>query len=130
MSAAPRLSNRSFGLGMGVVLAGFALLEWWLHRRISWGLLAGGGVLAVLAWSVPWVLMPFNRLWGRLAWRLGEVNNALLLGLLFYILITPVGWLARLFRHDPLGLKFLPESATYLTPVFRQTDADTVRDLF
>jgi hypothetical protein len=44
---------------------------------------------------------------------LGWVNTRLLLGLFFFLLVTPVGLVLRLVRRDPLDRKFDASAATY-----------------
>ena len=57
-------------------------------------------------------LMPLNRLWMRIGLTLGRVVNPLVLGVIFFLLITPVGLALRLFGRDELFLK-LTEKPTY-----------------
>ncbi len=84
-------SERSFGLTFAVAcLAVGGYLYWKQHPYALWVL--GGfplfGLLA-LAWSAP--LKPFNFLWFRLSLLLYRVVNPLVLGLLFFLTILPIG---------------------------------------
>lgn len=49
--------------------------------------------------------MPINRAWYQLGVLLGRIVNPVVLGLLFFLLITPVAILGRMFGRDPLRLK-------------------------
>ncbi|MEO5333662.1 MAG: SxtJ family membrane protein [Magnetococcus sp. YQC-5] len=126
----PIPSNRAFGLVMGTILAAITFIATFVFNNpLFWtGLLAATFLL--LAITIPMLLMPLNRLWCRLGWHLGKMNNALLLGLILYGLLTPVGLLLRLFQHNALQLKFNPDAKTYLNPVYRQSNRDTCQDLF
>jgi hypothetical protein len=43
--------------------------------------------------------------WMKLAMLLGKINSTILLTLIFFVLLTPIAWLYRLFNKDPLQLK-------------------------
>ena len=88
------------------------------------------GLFLFFALVKPAWLMPLNRLWQRFALRLGKFNNALILGVIFFLFITPIGLLLRLLRRDPMHRSFETGTDSYLTPVFRQTNEETCEDLF
>ena len=101
-------SDRQFGLLAGCLLA--ALAAWPVlrggHLRVS--MLAGGLVLAFLGAVWPRVLKPVNRLWLLLGQALGRVTNPLVAGLLFLVLITPLGLLLR--RMGRLSVRLRKDS--------------------
>lgn len=53
----------------------------------------------------PMVLHPFNRIWFKFGILLGKVISPIVLGILFFLLIVPVGIATRLFGRDELDLK-------------------------
>ncbi len=123
-------SERAFGLmfaGVFAVIAGVGWLAF--DARLYWALAVAGAFL-VTALAVPWVLLPLNRLWAVLARRLGRVNNYVVLGLFFYVFVVPAGFILRLLGHDPMCRGFDSKAPTYWAPVTRQTDAETLRDMF
>ncbi|MGQ0663477.1 MAG: SxtJ family membrane protein [Pseudomonadota bacterium] len=125
-----RLSDRAFGLAFAVVFALIALSGWvFFDGPIRWAAALAALFLA-FALAAPGLLLPLNRLWGALARRLAVVNNYLILGLFFYLILTPMGVLLRLFGRDPLGLKPDRTAASYFRPVRRQLDPETLSDLF
>lgn len=132
-SVPPRVrptSDRVFGIVMSVLftLLGTVLVKGFgLDLRWPFGVAA---LFLVTALAVPWVLLPLNHLWGLLARRLGAFNNRLLLGVVYFGLICPVGLIRRLGGGDAMGRRFDPEAPTYLTPVGRQTTPETLKDLF
>src|ERR1700751_5771751 len=94
-------SDRNFGL----VLAGFfgllAAFSIW-HGTARWPFWGGAAlVLLVFALVMPRALAPFNRLWTRLGLLLHGIVAPVMLALIFYLCITPVGFLMRLFGTDP-----------------------------
>jgi hypothetical protein len=76
------------------------------HLRV--GLLAGGVVLVLLGAVWPRALRGVNRLWLLLGQALGRVTNPLVAGLLFLLLITPLGLLLR--RMGRLSLRLRKDS--------------------
>jgi len=98
---------RHFGLTMAVIVAVlFGLLLPWIlsHAWPLWPWIVAG-VLGGLGLAYPAALAPFYRLWMKFGHVMGLINSRILLGLFFYLLITPVGLLMRLFGWDPMRCK-------------------------
>src|ERR1700732_4834898 len=84
-------SERSFGLVFGAV---FALLFAFnlYHGDVYWRWWLGLSALFVVpAFAAPQLLAPFNRLWARFGLLLSALTSPLVLALLFYACITPIG---------------------------------------
>ena len=106
-------SDRAFGLVFGAVFTIAGL----------WPLTAGGPVriwalgLAIaflLAAALrPKLLAPLNRIWTRIGRFLHCIANFVILTLLFYLVITPMGLALRLLGKDPLRLRFEPGVRSY-----------------
>lgn len=108
-------SNRSFGLIVGAIVGFIALKDLWQNSH-SWVVFAGLSVALLLAaWIAPGLLGPLNRFWHRLGLLLGKIMHPVVLALLFYIIITPIGLLARLAGNDFLGLRFDRNAQSYWT---------------
>ena len=102
--AATRTELRKFGLLFAVLAAGLAgWLAW--SRGVETAVLpaAISAGLLLVSLVIPRVLFPAWWPWMVLVNVLGFVNSHLLLGLVFYLLFTPIGLLMRLFGKDPLG---------------------------
>jgi uncharacterized membrane protein len=96
-------SERSFGLSVGPASMAFgALLAWRGHDRAGLVAAAIGVVLVAGALVVPSLLRAPNRAWWRFATVLGWINSRILLTLFFFVVLTPTGWLMRLFGRSPL----------------------------
>jgi hypothetical protein len=106
-------SDRSFGFVMAAffLLAGLAPLRHHLPVRI-WALALA---LAFLAFTVlrPSLLAPLNKAWMAIGLLLSRVVTPVVLGLMFYLVFTPVGFLYRLFGRDPLRLSFSKGTGSY-----------------
>jgi len=98
-------SDRSFGF----VFAGFfALVALWplVHGRTvrMWALGLSPLFLAA-ALIVPTILHPLNVLWARLGARLNRITTPIFTGLMFFVLFTPIAYVARLCGKEFLRLK-------------------------
>jgi saxitoxin biosynthesis operon SxtJ-like protein len=113
MTEAPETSElRRFGLTVGGTFVLFGVVSWWrghvLPPRVLWTL---GGLLCAPALVAPALLGPVQRGWMRAAAVLGEVNSRIILTVLFYAVIAPVGRVLRLFR-DPLERSLTDQKAS------------------
>lgn len=124
-----RQSDRAFGLTMTVALTLVVLIAYFAFGAWLPWLLGVAGAFLSAAVLAPGILLPLNRLWSLLAGRLGHVNNFLLLGFFFYVVVTPIGAIMRIFT-DPLSRKIEPTARSYWTAVGRKADPETYRDLF
>ncbi len=106
-------SDRSFGVVFAVVAGSVAMLPLWDGRVPRWWALGAAAVFLVLAIAAPRALRPLNRLWHRFGLLLARFMNPLVLGLLFYFVITPIGLIMRMAGKDPLRLRRQPKSDSY-----------------
>ena len=125
-----RQSDRAFGLTFAAVFAIIGLVGWLVFEaRLIWAPIAAS-VFLLVALAAPGILLPLNRLWARIAHRVGLFSNALLLGSFFFLFVLPLGLIVRLFGKDPMVRTIDAEAETYWTPVGRQCDRETLTDMF
>ena len=106
-------SERSFGITFCVVFAIFAGLSFWFDGTLwPWlgGASLGFGTIG-LAW--PALLAPLNKLWFKFGLLLHKVMTPLIMGILFYGLFTPVGFLMRLTGKDPMRVRSSEDVQSY-----------------
>jgi hypothetical protein len=95
--------DRQFGWTVGGVFAVLGALLLWRHRTPAGAAFALlGGALLLLAAAAPALLAAPHRAWLALARVLGRVNSAIFLCLTFFLLLTPLGFVLRLFGRDEL----------------------------
>src|SRR5438128_8825473 len=89
-----------------LIVSGVLLLlaAWNYHRgRMNAVAVLGiAGLALLLTGFVPALARRFHVAWMKLAGIVGYINSRVLLFLLFYLAITPSGFISRLFRPDPL----------------------------
>lgn len=106
---------RKFGVGLAVLLPVlfYGILPWIFGlERSAWPLVAGGGVLLV-AVLFPAGLRPVYRALMWVAVPLGRFNSVLLLSLVYFVMVVPMGVIMRLVGKDPIPKKFDPSVSTY-----------------
>ncbi len=106
-------SDRSFGTVFVVFFAALAFYGW--TKGATWFVwpLSLSVITAVLTLLLPQVLRPFNRLWMRLAEVLHHIVSPLVLGLMFFALITPTAYVIRAIGRDAMKRKSEPALKSY-----------------
>jgi Saxitoxin biosynthesis operon protein SxtJ len=108
-----RKALRNFGLLMAFVLLLAGGWLWW-KASASWLWIAGASaLLAVIGFASPGILKPFYRGWMILAVIMGWVMTRVVLTLVYYLVLTPIGFLGRAFGEQFLHLKRSKDSDTY-----------------
>lgn len=109
----PTSSNRSFGLVFAVVFALIGLFPLLHGASVRTWSLGVGGVFAIAAVAFPAMLAPLNRLWMKFGRLLHRFVSPIVLGLLFFVVITPMGLAMRMLGKDPLKLRADTQSKSY-----------------
>ena len=99
-------SDRPFGMAFTLVFLAVGIWVLSGGRSEGWFFLAGSVILFVVALARPSILGPLNRAWFKFGFLLGLVVNPLILGVVFFLVITPMGVFRRLLGKDSLHLKF------------------------
>jgi hypothetical protein len=106
-------SDRSFGWVFTIFFAVVALLPLRHGQPMRiWSLLVSAAVLLITLVRPSLFYWP-NRLWSKLGWLLGRIVGPFVTGILFYIVVTPIGILLRLLGKDLLRLRWEPRQKTY-----------------
>jgi saxitoxin biosynthesis operon SxtJ-like protein len=115
--SATRSDLKWFGL---LMLAFFAFLggmsQWRGHPRsalILWGI---GAALALIYYVIPPTKRLMFDLWMGVTYPIGWVLSHLLMVIMFYLVITPIGLLMRLLGRDPMQRAFDRGATSYWVP--------------
>ena len=106
---------RDFGLIMAVMLIimfGFVLPLLFGYSTPYWPFIAAF-IFAVVALIRPVLLAPVNRVWLKISDVLGWINTRLVMGIMFFLLIAPIGLLMRLFGKDTLSKELSDQQKSY-----------------
>jgi hypothetical protein len=104
-----RRQLRSFGLLVGGIfgLIGLWPMVWRQQSPRPWAV-ALGVALVVPGLVAPRILSPVYRAWMKLAEALAWINTRILLGLVFYVVVTPIGIVMRMLGRDPMRRRLAP----------------------
>ena len=109
MSAA---AGRKFAFTVGAAFLVLGAIVWWRgSETVAIALTALGALLGVLGVSVPDRLGPLERAWMDLAHLISKVTTPIFMGVVFFLVITPIALLMRLFGKAPMRPRH--GSATY-----------------
>ena len=128
---AARPSDRAFGLTLAAFLLVIALVYWLIFGDVLAWCLQLAPALALIALVKPGLLLPVNRFFaGVIAPLFAALSNRIILGSIFYLLVTPTGLLMRLFGRDTMKRGFDKFLESYFVPVERQAEAENFREIF
>ena len=100
-------SNRNFGIVFFIVfllIATYPLINYGEIRQ--WSLILSL-IFLILGLINSKILTPLNKLWFKFGIFLGKIISPLVMGIIFFFVVTPIGFIMRLLSKDILNLKFI-----------------------
>jgi len=109
---------REFGCLVGGIGAGLfgAVLPLLKGHALPWQPCLIGSILAALGLVLPQSLVPIYRLWMKLGLMLGWINSRIILSIVFFVIITPMGLLMKLLNRDTMNRQWELQRSTYRIP--------------
>ncbi len=107
-------SNRSFGVVFFVVFLLIALYPLINNGEVRLWSLITSIVFLTLGLLNSKFLNPFNKLWFKFGIILGKIISPLIMGIIFFLVVTPTGLIMRLLRKDILSLKYNQNSSYWI----------------
>lgn len=108
--------ERSFGLLFTAVFIGLGLFgiwkKWGQNASLAW--IVAGVIVALVTLLAPRLLAPFNMAWFKLGLLLSKIVSPLVLGIIFFGILTPVAFVMRIAGRDVLRLKRLPSDSYWV----------------
>ena len=99
-------SNKSFGIVFFIVFLIIALYPIIKDGDIRLWSLILSLIFLILGLINSIILTPLNRLWFKFGIFLGKIVSPIILGIIFFLVVTPTGFLLRLFGKDVINLKY------------------------
>lgn len=90
---------------MGGAFLLLASLLWWKGKPVAPVLGALGALLALAGVAIPTLLGPVQRAWMGLAHAISKVTTPVFMGVIYFVVLTPVGLLRRSFGHNAIVRK-------------------------
>src|SRR5262244_1904925 len=117
---AKKIENRQLRSFGWIVGGGFGLIAIWplvfRGQNVRVWPLGLSIFLFSMALVFPRALNPFHRVWMTIGEALGWLNSRILLSVLYYLVIVPIGVIRRMTSNDPMRRKFEPAAPTYKIP--------------
>ena len=99
-------SNRSFGIVFFIVFLLIATYPLTYSGEIRVWSITISFTFLVLGLLNSKILTPLNKIWFKFGILLGKIVSPLVMGIIFFIVVTPIGYLMRFFGKDVLSLKY------------------------
>ena len=99
-------SNRSFGIVFFIVFLLIALYPLLKDNDLRIWSLVISFIFLILGLINSKILTPLNRLWFKFGLLLGKFISPLIMGIIFFVVVTPIGIIMRLLKKDLLNLKY------------------------
>ena len=99
-------SNRNFGIVFFIFFFLISLYPLLNNETITFWALIISLIFLFLGILNSQILTPLNKLWFKFGIFLGKIISPLIMGIIFFLVVTPTGLLMRLWRKDILNLKF------------------------
>ena len=106
-------SNKSFGLLFFVVFLIIGLWPLKNGENLNFYFIATSIIFLVLGLINSKLLTPLNKSWIKLGEILGIIIAPIIMALVYFVILTPVSFIVRIFGKDLLSLKLLKEKETY-----------------
>lgn len=104
---------RKFGLTIGTALFLLGILLVWRGRIAGWPVVAIAGGIVWLALAAPGRLKILHRIWMTFALGMSWAMTNVILTLVFFLVLTPIGLLQRVFEKRALDLSFKTGGHSY-----------------
>ena len=99
-------SNKSFGIVFFVVFLLISLYPLINNESIRIWSLVISLIFLVLGILNSNLLSPLNKIWFKFGIFLGKIISPIIMGIIFFLVVTPIGLIMRLFGKDVLNLKY------------------------
>ena len=98
-------TNRNFGIVFSIVFLIIALWPLLKQNDVRLWSLSISGIFFALGLLNSKLLLPLNKIWFKFGMLLGSIIAPIVMGIVFFLVVTPTGLIMKLFRKDLLNLK-------------------------
>jgi hypothetical protein len=99
-------SNKSFGIVFFIVFLLIGIYPLLNQEDVRIWSLVISSIFLILGLLDSKILYPLNKIWFKFGILLGKIVSPLVMGIIFFIVVTPIGLLMKLLKKDLLNLKF------------------------
>jgi len=124
-------SNRKFGLFFSVIFLISALYFVYSSIRL-YALIFGAFVVTTLFITLffPQLLLPFNKLWMKLGLLIGKIVSPVVMGLIYFLIFTPIALVFKLTKRDYLNMKQSPKNSFWQERSVKAINPESFKNQF
>tara|TARA_B100000965_G_C18977368_1_gene492453 strand:+ start:54 stop:446 length:393 start_codon:yes stop_codon:yes gene_type:complete len=120
-------SNRSFGIVFFIIFFLISLYPTLNNENINLYFLSISIVFLILGLLNSKLLNPLNKLWFKFGILLGNLISPIIMGLVYFFVITPIAMLLKIFNKDVLNLKQNKKNTYWIDKIKSES---TMKDQF
>ncbi len=121
-------SEKSFGILFGIVFLLISLWPLFSSNNLRLWALTISLIFFIITFLKPEILKPLNSIWIKFGEILGKVVAPIVMGIVFFVVLTPISLIVRAFGKDLLGLKITDKKNSYW--IRRKKDVGTMDKQF
>ena len=110
---AKKTSEKSFGILFGVIFLIISLWPLLNSNNLRLWSLAVSLTFFLISFLKPSLFKPFNNAWIKLGELLGRIIAPIIMAIVYFLILTPISLLVRLFGKDLIGMKFNNDIKSY-----------------
>ena len=104
-------AGRKFAFTLAAAFAVLAFIAFLRHRQLSWNVLGGvAAVMTLLGIATPSRLEPLERGWMSLAHLLSKITTPIFMGIVYFVVLTPIAFIRRAAGGNPMTHKLDEDS--------------------
>ena len=107
-------SNRSFGVVFFIVFLLIAFYPLLNNNEVRLWSLIISGLFLILGILNSKILSPLNKIWFKFGLLLGKIISPIIMGVIFFLVVTPIGFIMKLLGKDLINLKFNNEKSYWI----------------
>jgi hypothetical protein len=104
---------KKFGITIGAVLLIVSILLFIYEKPLASYFFGAGIGFQIIAQVFPIIFLPLQKIWMTFAVLMGFVMTRVILSILFYLVITPISFVSKIFQKDFLNLKIEKDKKSY-----------------
>jgi len=124
-------SNKKFGIFFSLVFLIASQFFWFTQNNLFFYLfLFLAFIFLILSYAKPNSLKLLNQLWMNFGLLLGKIVSPFVLGLIYFLIFTPMSFIMKLFGRDELKLKIKTKKTYWLSRTETKLDSDSFKNQF
>jgi hypothetical protein len=121
---------RKFGLLIGSVFMVIGIIPLLKGRELNLYLIFVAIPIILLGLIIPVYLSPVYKIWMKIGKVLGRINSFLILSVIFYLVVTPIGFIYRIFKADSRKFAYRTNNDSYWIRRHHNNPKEDMKRLF